>query len=48
MNQEVPPGDMLSGSVVLIIFLAFCFAAGKVLSRFKNRRFAEPGPSSFP
>ena len=39
MNQEVPPGDMLFGSVVLVIFLIFVFAAGFLLNRFKNRRF---------
>jgi hypothetical protein len=39
MNQEVPPGDMLFGSVVLFIFLIFVFALGFLLNRFKNRRF---------
>lgn len=41
MNQEVPPGDMLSGSVVLIIFLVFVFGLGFLLNRFKNRRFTQ-------
>ena len=41
MNQEVPPGDMLFGSVVLVIFLIFVFALGFLINRFKNRRFTQ-------
>lgn len=39
MNQEVPPGDMIFGSIVLAIFLVFVFLFGWVLNRFKNARF---------
>jgi hypothetical protein len=39
MSQEVPPGDMLFGSVVLAIFLVFVFALGWLINKFKNRRF---------
>ena len=39
MNQEAPPGDMLFGSIVLIIFLVFVFGLGFLINRFKNRRF---------
>jgi hypothetical protein len=41
MNQEVPPGDMLFGSFVLVIFLVFVFGFGFLLNRFKNRRFTQ-------
>ncbi len=41
MNQEVPPGDMLFGGMVLAIFLVFIFLAGMLISRFKNARFAK-------
>lgn len=41
MNQEVPPGDMLFGTFVLVIFLAFVFGFGFLLYRFKNRRFTQ-------
>jgi hypothetical protein len=33
--------DMVVGSVGLVLFLVFCFAAGKVLNSFKNARFAK-------
>jgi hypothetical protein len=39
MNQEVPPGDMLFGGMVLAIFLVFIFLAGMVINRFKNAGF---------
>ncbi|HEX6904201.1 MAG TPA: hypothetical protein VF789_31115 [Thermoanaerobaculia bacterium] len=41
MNQEVPPGDMLFGGMVLAIFLVFVFLLGLLISRFKNARFAK-------
>ncbi len=41
MSQEVPPADLLFGSVVLIIFLVFVFGLGFLLNRFKNRRFTQ-------
>lgn len=41
MDQDVPPGDMLFGSVVLAIFLVFVFLLGMFISRFKNARFAK-------
>ena len=41
MSQEVPAGDMLFGSIVLVIFLVFVFALGFLLNRFKNRRFTQ-------
>lgn len=40
MNQEVPPGDMLFGGMVLAIFLVFVFLLGMLINRFKNARFA--------
>ena len=41
MNQEVPPGDMLFGAVVLAIFLVLVFAVGKVIYSFKSARFTK-------
>lgn len=32
---------MVLGTVVLVLFLVFCFGAGKVLSGFKNARFTK-------
>jgi hypothetical protein len=39
MSQEVPPADLVFGAVGLVIFLAFVFGAGLLLSRFKNARY---------
>jgi hypothetical protein len=39
MSQET--SDMIFGAVVLVIFLAFVFAAGLLLNKFKNARFAK-------
>lgn len=40
-DQLVETPDMVLGTVILVLFLAFCFAAGKVLSGFKNARFTK-------
>jgi hypothetical protein len=39
MNQEVPPGDMLFGAMVLAVFMVFVFALGFLVNRFKNSGF---------
>ena len=39
MNQEVPPGDMLFGAMVLAVFMVFVFALGYLINRFKNAGF---------
>jgi hypothetical protein len=41
MSQEVPPGDMLFGCVVLVIFLVLVFALGKVIYELKSSRFTK-------
>lgn len=33
--------DMAVGSVGLVLFVAFCFAAGKVVASFKSSRFTK-------
>lgn len=40
MNQEVPPGDIVFGIVVLIIFIIGALIVGRFLSAAKNKRFA--------
>jgi hypothetical protein len=40
MSQDIPASDFILGTVGLVLFLIFAFAAGWVLSRFKNARFA--------
>jgi len=40
MNQEVSGGDIVIGVIVLAIFLAAAFGAGRLLSRFKDGRFS--------
>lgn len=48
MSQEVPPGDMLFGCVVLAIFLVLVFAIGKVLYKFKSSRLTKAWGSPIP
>ena len=36
----VPTSDLITGSVILAVFLACVFGAGVLLNRFKNARFA--------
>lgn len=40
MNQEVSPQDILFGVIVLIIFIVCAYFAGRLMSAWKNRRFA--------
>lgn len=48
MSQEVPPGDLFFGAIILIVFLICVFGAGFLLSKFKNARFTKAWASLIP
>jgi hypothetical protein len=39
MQGEVPTEDLITGSIILVVFLVCVCFAGRVLSRFKNARY---------
>jgi hypothetical protein len=40
LQGEVPTKDLITGSIILAVFLICVYFAGRILSRFKNARYA--------